>query len=129
MFFTAIFLTLIITSCQKEVIAPTPIETSELTISDRSSGTEIEVTVESFSLQPSTVTVLLSAAEDLTDATPAEEQTVSFDSGSTTFSFQVNSYQTIGENLEITFGLGGIDLSQYQLDSGQFIIIEETSVD
>ena len=85
--------------------------------------------VESLTLQSSTVTVLFSSTEDLTAVTPEDEQTLSFDSGSAAFSFQVNSYQTIGENLEITFGLGGIDLSQHQLDGGQFIIIIETNVE
>ena len=127
--FLIIALAFFFTSCQKEVIAPTQIQTTEQTINDRTTNTEIEVTVESFSLQSGTVTVLVSADEDLTDVTPEDEQTLAFNSGSVALSFQVNSHQVIGDDLEITFDLGGQNLNGYALDGGQFIIIEEAIMD
>ena len=129
LFFIVITIVFFFTSCQKEVIAPTQIQTSEQTINDRTANTEIEVAVESFSLQSGTVTVLVSADEDLTEITPEAEQTLDFNSGNAALSFQVNSHQVIGDDLEITFDLGGQNLSGYALDGGQFIIIEESSVD
>ena len=125
LFFIVITISFFFTSCQKEVIAPTPIQTSEQTISDRTASTEIEVAVVLSSLQSGTVTVLLSSEEDLTIVTPEAEQTLGFNSGGTTLSFQVNSHQVIGDDLEITFNLGGQNLSGYALDGGQFIIIED----
>ena len=125
LFFIVIVISFFFTSCQKEVIAPTQIQTSEQTIDDRTASTEIEVTVESFSLQSGTVTVLVSSDDDLTEVTPETEQTLAFDSGNVTLSFQVNSHQVIGDDLEITFNLGGQNLSGYALDGGQFIIIDD----
>lgn len=80
-------------------------------------------------MQSGTVTISVSADENLTEVTPETEQTLAFDSGNVTLSFQVNSHQVIGDDLEITFDLGGQNLSGYALDGGQFIIIEESSVD
>ena len=127
--FLIIALAFFFTSCQKEVIAPTQIQTSEQTINDRTANTEIEVAVVLFSLQSGTVTVLVSADEDLTEVTPEAEQTLDFNSGNAVFSFQVNSHQVIGDDLEITFNLGSQNLSGYALDGGQFIIIDDENVD
>ena len=127
--FLIIALAFFFTSCQKEVIAPTQIQTTEQAINDRTTNTEIEVTVESFSLQSGTVTVLVSADEDLTDVTPEDEQILAFNSGSVALSFQVISHQAIGDDLEITFDLGSQSLNGYALDGGQFIIIEDENVD
>ena len=129
LFFIVITISFFFTSCQKEAIAPAPIQASEQTINDRTANTEIEVTVESFSLQSGTVTVLVSSDENLTEVTPEDEQTLAFNSGNVAFDFQVNSYQVIGDDLEITFNLGGQNLSGYVLDGGQFIIIEESNMD
>lgn len=117
------------TSCQKEAILEPVIIDVENTIADRAANAEIEVTVESFSLQSGTIAVVVSSNEDLTEVTPEVDQTLDFNSGNATLTFQVNSYQVIGENLEITFNLGGQNLSGYALDGGQFIIIEEGQFD
>ena len=129
LFFIVIIISFFFTSCQKEVIAPTLIQTAEQTINDRSTNTEIEVTVESFTLQSGTVTVLVSSDEYLTDVTPEDEQTLAFNSGSVALSFQVNSHQAIGDDLEITFDLGGQNLNGYALDGGQFIIIVDEELE
>lgn len=127
MFFTAIFLTLIITSCQKEVIAPTLITTTEQTVQNRSESSEVEVTVVSSELTASTLIVLFEADEDLSELNPEADQALDFSNlgASLTFYFQVNEYEGIDDQLEITFDLDGFDLSGYELDGGQFIIIEE----
>lgn len=129
LFFIVIVISFFFTSCQKEVIAPTPIQTSEETISNRTATTEIEVTVESHSQQSGVVTVLFESAEDLTEVVPENAQTLAFNNNATNYEFQVNNYQVIGEKLMITFNVDGINLFGYALDGGQFIIIEEGQMD
>lgn len=131
LFFTGIFLTLIFTSCQKEVIAPTPFTTTEQTVQNRSETSEIEVTVAQSELTATKLIVLFDSDEDLKVVTPEANQTLSFThaTGVTTFDFQVNTTQVINDQLEMIFDLDGLDLSGYELDGGQFIIIDETDID
>lgn len=123
-------LALFLTSCTKEALIISNSGIKNL-VKNRTSTTEIQVSVISSSENSGTLTIEATGTADFEEVELVDNQNLSFSTstGSVILSFEIDSWELVSGNLEVTFDLGDAHLTGYDLDIVQSIIILDGTIE
>ena len=125
---TSVFVIVLLffTSCSKEsaILSTDDLET---VIAERNSTIDVQVSGITFSILSQEVVVEYEAAYDFSNSVLENNQLLKFhDNGTpTSFNLSVNTYTGAQDALQVRYDLGGNNLSGLDLDSGQWIILDD----